>query len=144
MTIKERLLQVQAAVVLDKARGGVALAEAVGFAAEAAIRDGIYSTAGRAYMAIFANSVDQLTRLTTDELDGDNTYLPRVRAYVAANGVCAPGTDAATIKGLMGVGDIDAPKPDNEPLDDTPDQTVIDLRAVKIPDLPAAAAPQEG
>lgn len=135
MTIKNRILQVQAIVALEKARGGGDLGDQLGRAAEAAIRDGLGSPAGKAYMGIFANSSEQLTRLTTNQLDGNNTYLPRVRAYVAANGVCAPGTDAATMKGVVGLGDIDADKPDGEPLDDNFDANIA--RAVAIPALPA-------
>jgi hypothetical protein len=136
MNIKDRLLQVQAAVVLDKVKGNGDLGKAVGDAAEEAVRDGINSPKGKAYMALFASSAEQLTRLTTNNLDGANTYLPKTRAYIAVNGVCAPGTDAATIKGLMGLGNIDAPKPNGEPLDETVDEATVNLRAVEIPDLP--------
>ena len=138
-TIKNNLLRVQAAVVTEKANGATALGEAIGRAAEAALTKGMTAPDGtvtrewEAYMALFANSAEQLKRLTTTEFDGTNTYLPRARAYVVANSICAPGTDTATIKGLMGVGDIDAKKPDNNALQLTTDPAVIAKRAIQIP-----------
>jgi hypothetical protein len=134
--IKQRLLKVQAAVVVEKANGGGSLGEQIGLAAERAMIEGMNSDAWKAYMSLFADSADQLKRLTTTELDGedDAQYLPRMRAYIVANAVCAPGTDAATIKGLVGIpSDIDAARPDGEPLSETADPAVVALRPVNIP-----------
>lgn len=138
MSIKKRLLKVQAAVVLDKVNGTGKLGTAIGDAAEAAMFAGIDSEEWKAYMSLFADSADQLKRLTTTELDGEGTdearYLPRIRAYIVANGICAPGTDAATMKGLIGIAaDIDADKPDGAPLSETVDPTVVARRPVNIP-----------
>ena len=139
-TIRNNLLRVQAAVVSQKATTGVtALGDAIGNAAEAALLKGMTAPDGTAtpewerYMALFANSAEQLERLTSNKHDGNNTWLPRVRAYIVANGICAPGTDAATIKNTMGLGDIDARKPDNTELSLTTDPAVIAKRAVPIP-----------
>jgi hypothetical protein len=134
MTIEKRIKQVQAAVAVDKANGNGDLGEKIGKAAESAMLQGIKSDAWKAYMALFADSADQLKRLTTDELDGENDYLPRMRAYMVANSVCAPGTDAATMKGFERLGGmIDAPRPDGEPLSTEVDQAVTDLRPFNIP-----------
>lgn len=134
-TIQNNLLRVQAAVVTQKATtGATSLGEAIGRAAEAALTKGMTSPDGTVtpewekYMALFANSADQLKRLTTTEFDGTNTWLPRARAYIVANGICAPGTDAATVKGTMAIGDIDAKKPDNTSLELTTDPAVIAKR----------------
>lgn len=132
-TIKQRLLKVQAAVVQEKANGGGPKGELIGLAAEKAMRDGINSEAWKDYMALFADSADQMARLTTDTLDGTNTWLPRARAYIIANAVCTPDTDAATIKGISGLGDIDAKKPNGQPLDETPDPVIVARRPVQIP-----------
>ena len=134
MKIKQRLLKVQAAVVVDKVDGNGDLGKKVGDAAEAAMMGGINSAAWKAYMSLFADSADQLKRLTTAELDGGEQWLPRVRAYIVANGICAPGTDAATMKGLVGIpSDIDADKPSGDPLSETVDAAVVALRPVNIP-----------
>ena len=140
MKIRERLLLVQAAVAVDKVKGTGDLGTRVGDAAEAAMRGGIASDEWKAYMSLFADSADQLKRLTTTELDGDGTnearYLPRVRAYIVANGVCAPGTDAATVKNLMGIdANIDADRPDGDPLSTEPEEDVVKLRPFVIPQL---------
>ncbi|HEX8355642.1 MAG TPA: hypothetical protein VF611_22235 [Pyrinomonadaceae bacterium] len=135
MEIKKRLLLVQAAVAVDKAKGSGDLGRRVGDAAERALREGMQSDAWKEYMSLFADSAEQLKRLTTDELDGNNDYLPRARAYIVANAICAPGTDAATMKGLVGLGDIDADKPDNDPLDVEPDPKVAALRPFNVPEV---------
>jgi hypothetical protein len=150
MRIKQRILKVQAAVVADKADGDKkGLGTKVGDAAEAAIFAGINSEAWRDYMSLFASSEEQLTRLTTADLDapGDaGVYMPRIRAYIAANGVCAPGTDAATMKGHDGAAfsvSIDDDKPNNAgPLDVAPGATVTQRRKAKFPDLPDFPEPQ--
>ncbi len=139
-TIVNNLLRVQSAVVAEKATTGTtALGDAIGRAAEAALLKGMTGPDGKAtaewesYMSMFANSAEQLERLTTTKHDGTNTWLPRVRAYIVANGICAPGTDAATIKNTMGLGNVDAKKPDNTALSLTTDPAVIAKRAVRIP-----------
>jgi hypothetical protein len=137
MNIKKKLLQVQAAVALDKAKGsGGALGEAIGLAAERALTKGMESDEWKDYMALFADSAEQLQRLTTTDLDGTNAWLPRARAYIVANAICAPGTDTVTIKGVIGIGDIDVNKPDGTALDETFDQAVANRRAVNVPPLP--------
>lgn len=140
MKIRDRLLLVQAAVAVDKVRGTGELGTKVGDAAEAAMVGGMTSDAWKAYMSLFAESADQLKRLTTTELDGEGTdearYLPRVRAYIVANGICAPGTDAATVKNLMGINaNIDADKPDGDPLSTDPVEEVVNLRPFAIPQV---------
>ncbi|MDT5271116.1 MAG: hypothetical protein QOH49_3302 [Acidobacteriota bacterium] len=138
MKIRDRLLLVQAAVAVDKVKSTGDLGTKVGNAAEAAMLGGIASDAWKAYMSLFADSADQLKRLTTTELDGEGTdeavYLPRVRAYIVANGICAPGTDAITVKNLMGINaNIDSDKPDGDPLSTDPDINVTNLRPFIIP-----------
>ncbi|HEX8293940.1 MAG TPA: hypothetical protein VF570_19395 [Pyrinomonadaceae bacterium] len=136
MKIEQRIKLIQAAVAVDKAKGRGDLGEQVGKAAEAAMLGGIASEAWKKYMSLFADSAEQLTRLTTNELDGDNDYLPRMRAYIVANGVCAPGTDAATMKGFAGLGGmIDAPGPNDEPLKTDPEDAVVKFRPFPIPEV---------
>lgn len=138
MKIMKRLLKVQAAVAVNKVEGDGSLGVAVGDAAERAMIGGMKSDEWKVYMSLFADSADQLRRLTTTELDAVDddhaNYLPRIRAYIVANGICAPGTDAATAKGLMGFRvQIDADKPGGEPLNEAPDPAVVALRPVNIP-----------
>jgi hypothetical protein len=150
MRIRQRILKVQAAVVADKADGDPKkLGKLVGDAAEAAIFAGINSEQWKDYMSLFATSEEQLTRLTTADLDGPGdsaVYMPRIRAYVAVNGVCAPGTDAATMKGHDGAVfsvSIDDDKPNGAgPLDVNPAAAVTQRRKAKFPDLPDFAEPQ--
>jgi hypothetical protein len=137
MDISKRILKVQAAVLADKIDGEpLKLGRKVGDAAEAAIIGGITSDAWKSYMSLFADSADQLKRLTTNELDAtadDKIYLPRLRAYIVANGVCAPGTEAATMKNFAGIPvDIDADKPGGVPLDETVDPNVVGLRPFPV------------
>jgi hypothetical protein len=135
MKIQEKLLRVQAAVIVDKAKGGGALGVQLGQASEEAITNGMGSPKWEAYMALFADSAEQLARLTTNSLDGNNQWLQRARAYIAANGVCAPVTDGATVKGLDGIGDIDVKKPNGDPLDETPDAGVAAKRPFVVPPI---------
>lgn len=136
-TIEQRIRLVQAAVAVDKAKGDpLKLGEKVGKAAEAAMLGGINSEAWKKYMSLFANSSEQLQRLTTNTLDGQNDYLQSMRAYIVANGVCAPGTDAATMKGFERLGGlIDADKPDGTPLNTAPEQNVINLRPANVTEI---------
>lgn len=137
MTIEKRIKLVQAAVAVDKAKGDpLDLGEKVGKAAERAMLAGINSNEWKDYMSLFADSADELKRLTTNELDGENDYLPRMRVYIVANAVCAPGTDAATMKGFERLGGmIDAPRPDGEPLGTDVDAAVTGRRPFPIPEI---------
>jgi hypothetical protein len=136
MKIMQRLVKVQLAVLHNKVNGDGEYGKKVGEAAEAAMLKGIASDEWRAYMSLFADSSDQLKRLTTTELDGEDAYLPRIRAYIVANGVCAPGTDAKTINGtrnFMAEGsDIDNPMPNNDPLSEAVDPAVVALRPIPV------------
>lgn len=151
MRIRQRILKVQAAVVADKADGDPKqLGKAVGDAAEAAIFAGINSEQWKDYMSLFASSEEQLTRLTTADLDGpgdSGVYMARIRAYVAVNGVCAPGTDAATMKGHDGsvfAASVDDDKPGNAgPLDVKPAAAVTQRRKARFPNLPDFPEPQD-
>jgi hypothetical protein len=90
MKIKERLVKVQLAVLENKVNGDGEYGRLVGDAAEAAMIKGMISEEWKNYMSLFADSADQFKRLTTTELDGNDEWLPRVRAYIVANGICAP------------------------------------------------------
>lgn len=136
MKITQRLVKVQLAVLYDKVHGGGEFGDRVGKAAEDAMVGGMGSDAWKRYMSLFADSSDQLKRLTTTELDGEDPYLSRIRAYIVANGVCAPGTDAKTINGTMNFADrgsdIDKPRPNDDPLSETVDPAVVALRPIPV------------
>jgi hypothetical protein len=142
MKITQRLVKVQLAVLDNKVNGDGSYGKKVGEAAEAAMTKGMTAADGtvsedwKRYMSLFADSADQLKRLTTTELDGDDEYLSRIRAYIVANGVCAPGTDAKTINGtrnFMADGsDIDNAKPNNDPLSEAVDATIVALRPIPV------------
>lgn len=130
MKIREKLLRVHVAVILDKIQGGGMLAGDIGQSAVKAITKGLGSDEWKEYMALFADSADQLKRLTTDASDGANSWLPHARAYIVSNAVCAAATDIATHKGLDEIGDIDAGN-----LNETPDPAVAALRKIVVPNV---------
>lgn len=132
MKIKDKLLRAHAAVVIDKAKGGGMLGEQIGQRAVAAITKGMDSDEWKAYMALFADSPDQLKRLTTTALDGNNAWMAHARAYMVSNAICAAATNTDTLNGLDAM-DIDA-NFNGAPLDETPDPAVAALRPFKIPD----------
>ena len=91
--IYDNLKKVHAAVALDNAKaGGGKLGEDIGKLAVAAITGGIKSPAWRAYMSLFADNEEQLQRLISDPPPDDESYLPRNRAYIVSNAVCAADT----------------------------------------------------
>ena len=137
-SIKEKVRDVHAAVVVAKALGSEQLGIDIGKAAEEAILEGM-KQGGKweAYMALFADSDEQLRRLTTTDLDGDDEWLPRAKAYLVSNAICAPFTEVKTDNGLNALqgGDFDAPKEGGVALDTTPSEAVKGKRAVKVPTL---------
>lgn len=87
------------AVVKDKETRGGELAEALSKLAVEAIMEGVGKPAWRKYMSIFADNPDQL-KLLSEPGNPEPDYLPKVRAYIVANAVCAAGTNTATTNGL--------------------------------------------
>ncbi len=112
MKISERLVKVQLAVLHNKVNGDGTYGRKVGDAAMKAMMKGLGSEEWKNYMSLFADSSEQLTRLSSTELDGNDEWLPHIRAYIVANGTCAPGTDAKTIANLTNLqSDIDKRNP---------------------------------
>lgn len=137
MKIMDRLRKVQLAVLNDKVNGTGTLGEKAGEAALAALNGGLGSEPWKNYMSLFADSAEQLTRLSSAELDAGDQYLPRIRAYIVANGICAPGTDLKTVNGTRNFapqngGDIDRPKAGNSPLSEAVDGGVVARRAAAL------------
>lgn len=141
MKITDRLLKVQLAVLTDKVNGSpLEFGRKVGDAALAAMLKGMTYENGtvtkewKAYMSLFADSDEQLQRLTTTELDGGDDWLPRIRAYIVANGICFPITDAKTVNNLMSIkeSNIDRTKPNGDPLSETVNPTIAALRPIPV------------
>jgi hypothetical protein len=99
-TIIEKVGEIHIAVVTDKEQGNGALADALSKLAVEAIMEGFGKPAWRKYMSIFADNTDQLKLLTERQGDPEPDYLPKVRAYIVANAVCAAGTNTATTNGI--------------------------------------------
>jgi hypothetical protein len=98
--IIKRVGEIHVAVVKDKETRDGELADALSKLAVAAIMEGFGKPAWRKYMSVFADNPEQLTLLTEPAGNPEPDYLPKVRAYIVANAVCAAGTNTATTNGL--------------------------------------------
>jgi hypothetical protein len=97
--IFENIGQIHIAVVKDKEMRKGELAQALGTLAVEAIMGGIGSAAWVKYMSVFAENEAQLKVLTA-AAEGEEAYLPKSRAYIVSNAVCAAGTNTATTNGV--------------------------------------------
>lgn len=82
-----------------------------------AMMGGIGSEDWKAYMSLFADNADQLTRLTVQK-ENDEPWLLEARAYIVANAIC--GADSTTQTSLR----VDALVDDN--LDPNSDKSIVD------------------
>ncbi|MET0648057.1 MAG: hypothetical protein ABW208_15685 [Pyrinomonadaceae bacterium] len=99
-SIIEKVGEIHIAVVKDKELKNGALADALSKLAVEAIMEGFGKPAWLKYMSIFADNTDQLKLLTERQGNPEPDYLPKVRAYIVANAVCAAGTNTATTNGI--------------------------------------------
>lgn len=90
MSIKANLERTQLAVKKDIANGGD-LARRIGDAAVAAITKGMNSDEWKRYMALFCDTKAELAQLTAVR-GSDLSYMPKMRAYIVSNAVCAADT----------------------------------------------------
>lgn len=97
--IVERIGEIHIAVVMDKETKNEELGAKLSELAVAAIMAGLGEPEWRKYMSIFADNTDQLELLSVATLN-EPDYLPKVRAYMVSNAVCAAGTNTATTNGL--------------------------------------------
>jgi hypothetical protein len=74
---------------------GLPFGEDMKNAAIEAIMNGLGSEEWKAYMSLFADNAEQLTRLTTEQAT-DEDYLPQMRAYIVSNAVCGGFTGTRT------------------------------------------------
>jgi hypothetical protein len=97
MSIMSNLKRTEKAVAKDIANGGD-LARRIGDAAVAAITKGMKSKEWKQYMALFCDTKQELAQLTV-ERGSDHDYMPKMRAYIVANAVCAAdtGTEVAAL-----------------------------------------------
>lgn len=85
--------------VQEKAKADVVFADHVKAQAIKAIYEGFGKQAWTDYMQNFADTPEQLTRLTTT--NGDTIpYVIESRAYLVSNAVCFPGTTDGTKQGV--------------------------------------------
>jgi hypothetical protein len=105
-SIKDNLKKVEAAM-LDVNKK-VAFGFLIKNAAIDALMNGIGSAQGKAYMSLFADNEEQLTRLTVPDQQSDLNYYRESRAYMVANAIC--GADSTTLTGTK-VKDLDANLP---------------------------------
>jgi hypothetical protein len=97
--IFENVGKIHIAVVKDKETKEGQLANALSTLAVEAIMGGLGSDAWVKYMSVFADNEAQL-KLLTETAEGEDPYLPRSRAYIVSNAVCAAGTNTATTNGV--------------------------------------------
>jgi hypothetical protein len=110
--IFENVGQIHIAVVKDKETKQGVLAQTLSTLAVKAIMGGLGSAAWKEYMSIFADNDAQL-KLLTETTEDEDEYLPKSRAYIVSNAVCAAGTNTATTNGVdRAIGDQVA---NNEP-----------------------------
>jgi hypothetical protein len=97
MSIFNNLKKVRAAVAIASITSDVSdISIAINKAAMAAMFKGMGSEEWEKYMAIFCENQDQLTRLTV-QANGEAPYLPQMRAYLVADGICDPSTTFSTM-----------------------------------------------
>jgi hypothetical protein len=65
----------------------------------AAIYSGFGQPEWNAYMSNYADTIKEMSRLTTTEGD-DIPYVRESRAYLVGNAVCLPGTTQGTTQGI--------------------------------------------
>jgi hypothetical protein len=94
MSILDNLKRTEVAVYVSNFKKGD-LGRKIGDAAVAAIMNGLKSKEWQQYMALFCDTPAELERLTVPK-DGEDDYLPQMRAYIVANAVCAGETGTRT------------------------------------------------
>lgn len=98
MSIYDNLRRTEVAVSMSKFKK-TRLGTQLGNAATAAITNGPKSDEWKQYMALFCDTPEELERLTMPK-PGEDNYLPRMRAYIVANAVCASDTGTVTANGV--------------------------------------------
>ena len=116
MKILEKLANARLAVILDTSEGGH-LGFDIGNLAQLAVLKEFGSQEWTDYMTLFVDTKAQLDRLTTVAAN-DDSYFPKGRAYIVANGTCGADTDTFTGKGVLPI--IDGG------LNPTPDGKIVD------------------
>lgn len=71
-----------------------------------AIMGGIGSDEWKTYMSMFADSDEQLTRLTVPPASGQQ-WLREAQAYIVTNAICSGDTTTKTRLGVKNVADLD-------------------------------------
>lgn len=97
MTIEDKIRAVQAEIAASPSRGDELRIQAI-----SAIYGGLTSDAWASYMQNFADTPEQLARLTTRSGDDLHPYIPQARCYLVANATCLPGTDTRMLEGIEG------------------------------------------
>ncbi|MBV8857865.1 MAG: hypothetical protein JOZ02_13100 [Acidobacteria bacterium] len=126
MSMKDNLQKARKAINNDPTAIGVAkeLREA---AIEVITHGGIESELGRKYMALFCDTKNELARLTVAS-DSDANYMPRVRAYTAADAICIPETGAGFAARILSPDIVLEPVADEEvPADMKEPSTIRDV-----------------
>jgi hypothetical protein len=85
--------------VIDKETKQGELGAALSQLAVKAIMGGLGSADWERYMSVFADNAAQL-QLLSHATENEDSYLPRTRAYIVSNSVCAPGTESPTAMGV--------------------------------------------
>ena len=99
MSIRRNLERTEAAVAVDSFNGGD-LADRISKAAVEAIMKGIGTHEWDKYMALFCDTKEELAQLTVVRRETDHDYMPKMRAYIVANAVCAADTGTETAAGV--------------------------------------------
>lgn len=97
MKILNKVERVKCGLVIDTYKGGTKGAKLKAAATEAALK-GMGSAEWKNYMTIFADSKEQLARLTGD--DSHAPYVRQMSAYLVANGTCGGETPHNLAQGI--------------------------------------------
>jgi len=136
MSIRKNLERTAAAVAVDSFNGGD-LADRISAAAVEAIMKGIGTHEWEKYMALFCDTKEELAQLTVVR-ETDNDYMPKMRAYIVANSVCAADTATETAAGVNEA--VEPPAGVAAPSGTGDPETLRQGLGFSIPEVPAAEA----
>ena len=136
MSIRKNLERTAAAVAVDSFNGGD-LADRISAAAVEAIMKGIGTHEWEKYMALFCDTKEELAQLTVVR-ETDNDYMPKMRAYIVANAVCAADTGTQTANGVNA--SVEPPAGFAAPVGTDEPEALRQELGFSIPEVPAELA----
>ena len=136
MSIRKNLERTAAAVAVNSFNGGD-LADRISEAAVEAIMKGIGTHEWNKYMALFCDTKEELAQLTVVR-ETDDYYMPKMRAYIVANAVCAADTGTETAAGVNA--SVEPPAGVGAPAGTDDPEALRQELGFSIPEVPAGSA----